>query len=167
MMPEQPHFAAMRHQPFTQWRAKLRSECRCWPASWSPRSPSSPRATPSGTRAGEPKWDARGRLQIGSPEHERRRLWLLAEFAEAVAGTILEGREVAWTSFLCRRENGEGRRAGRAGYGFRIEFPEPVQGPVAVGYGAHFGMGGFVVENDNWMNSDKKTEKSKGNAIEG
>jgi len=30
-------------------------------------------------------------------------------------------------------------------YGFRIEFPEAVQGPVAVGYAAHFGMGGFEV----------------------
>ena len=41
---------------------------------------------------------------------------------------------------------GEGRRAGSVGYGFRIEFPESVQGPVALGYGAHFGMGGFEVE---------------------
>ena len=33
-------------------------------------------------------------------------------------------------------------RTGRA-TGLCIEFPEPVQGPVAVGYASHFGMGGF------------------------
>ncbi len=100
------------------------------------------------TRAGVPKLDSMG-LQIGSPEHELRRLLRLAGFpgpvaVEPVAGTRLGGREVPWHAFLRRRSGGEGRRAadGR-GYGFRIEFAQEVQGPVAVGYGAHFGMGGF------------------------
>jgi CRISPR-associated endonuclease/helicase Cas3 len=30
--------------------------------------------------------------------------------------------------------------------GFRIEFPEIVRGPIAIGYGAHFGLGLFVPE---------------------
>jgi hypothetical protein len=30
------------------------------------------------------------------------------------------------------------------GYKFRIEFAEAVQGPVALGYAAHFGLGLFV-----------------------
>ncbi len=55
------------------------------------------------------------------------------------------GRDIPWSDFLCRRECGRGRRAGK-GCGFRIEFPEVVRGPVAVGYGAHFGMGGFESE---------------------
>ena len=29
------------------------------------------------------------------------------------------------------------------GYGFEIEFAEPVQGPIALGYGCHFGLGQF------------------------
>ncbi|VVB67184.1 Uncharacterised protein [uncultured archaeon] len=106
-----------------------------------------PCATPRHTQAGAPKRDAG--LQIASPEHELRRLLGLAGFAEPVAvepveGTRLDGREALWREFGCRRSNGEGRRAANGeGYGFRIEFPEPVQGPVAVGYASHFGMGGF------------------------
>jgi CRISPR-associated protein Csb2 len=115
--------------------------------SWLSRTPFVPTRHPKVTRAGVLKRDASG-LQIGSPEHELRRLLGLAGFpepvtVEPVAGTWLGDREVPWRDFLCQRSNGEGRRAGRAGYGFRIEFPEQVQGPVAVGYGAHFGMGMF------------------------
>jgi CRISPR-associated protein Csb2 len=32
----------------------------------------------------------------------------------------------------------------RSGYGFSISFGEPVKGPFAVGYGAHFGLGLFL-----------------------
>lgn len=110
-----------------------------------------PTRHPKVTRAGVPKRDEKG-LQIGSPEHELRRLLRLAGFpepvaVEPVAGTRLGEREVPWREFLRLRENGEGRRAadGR-GYGFRVEFPVEVKGPVAVGYGAHFGMGGFEAE---------------------
>jgi len=51
--------------------------------------------------------------------------------------------EVPWSGFLYESKNGEGRLAGRARYGFRIEFPEAVQGSMVVGYAAHFGMGEF------------------------
>lgn len=116
---------------------------------WVSRTPFIPTRHPKATRAGVPKVDASG-LQIGSPEHDLRRLLELGGFpvplsVEPVAGTKLGEQEVAWHSFLRRRETGEVRPAvNGAGYGFRIEFPEPVQGPVAVGYGTHFGMGGFV-----------------------
>jgi len=116
--------------------------------SWVSRTPFVPTRHPKVTRAGVPKRDSSG-LQIGSPEHELKRLLVLSGFPEAVAvervaSTRLGGREVAWESFQCRRSTGEGRRAAYdRGYGFRIVFPEAVQGPVAVGYGAHFGMGGF------------------------
>ncbi len=117
---------------------------------WVSRTPFLPTRHAKRTRAGEPKRDARG-LQIGSPEHELRRLLRLAGFpepvaVEPVAGTRLDGREVAWREFGCWRSNGDGRRADGAGYGFRIEFPEPVQGPVAVGAASHFGMGGFEAD---------------------
>jgi CRISPR-associated protein Csb2 len=115
---------------------------------WVSRTPFVPTRHPKVTRAGVPKVDASG-LQIGSPEHELRRLLRLAGFpepmaVEPVAGTTLGRREVPWRDFLRQRSGGEGRRAadGR-GYGFRIEFAEAVRGPMAAGYGAHFGMGGF------------------------
>jgi len=119
---------------------------------WVSRTPFIPTRHPKATRAGVPKVDASG-LQIGSPEQDLRRLLKLGGFpapvaVEPVASTKLGEQEVAWHVFLRRRETGEGKPAANgAGYGFRIEFPEPVQGPVAVGYGAHFGMGMFMSDN--------------------
>jgi len=115
--------------------------------SWISRTPFLPGRHPKRTRAGVPKCDERG-LQIGGVEHELRRLLALAGLpeplaVEPVAGTRLGGREVAWREFLRRRSNGQ---AAKAGYGFRIEFPEAVQGPVALGEASHFGMGGFEVD---------------------
>lgn len=119
-------------------------------STWVSRMPFVPARHPKVTRAGVPKRDATG-LQIDSPEHELRRLLGLAGFpvpsvVESVSCTSLGGRNVCWSSFHTQRENNyEAKRAvGRVGYGFRIQFPEPVQGPVAVGYAAHLGLGSFV-----------------------
>ena len=118
--------------------------------SWVSRTPFLPTRHPKRTRAGVPKVDATG-FQIGSPEHELLRLLVLAGFpepetVEPVASTRLGGRDVLWSAFVRRREMDERAPAANgAGYGFRIEFPEPVQGPVAVGYASHFGMGGFEI----------------------
>jgi len=30
------------------------------------------------------------------------------------------------------------------GFGFEVVFSEPVRGPIALGYGCHFGLGQFV-----------------------
>ncbi|MGD0954112.1 MAG: type I-U CRISPR-associated protein Csb2 [Methanotrichaceae archaeon] len=131
---------------------------------WVSRTPFVPTRHPKATRAGVPKRDASG-LQIGSPEHDLRRLLLLDGFPSPIsvvpiAGTKLDEQEVAWYSFLRRRETGEGKPAANgAGYGFRIEFPEPVSGPVVVGYGAHFGMGEFVAEDGS---QNKVTRKGVG-----
>ncbi len=117
---------------------------------WVSRTPFVPTRHPKATRRGEPKLDDRG-LQIGSPEHDVRRL--LRELGrdlpepvrvERIAGTHLGGKAVRWSAFRSRRNEGEGRRVGGVAYGFRIEFPRPVSGPIAVGYGAHFGLGVFV-----------------------
>lgn len=118
---------------------------------WVSRTPFVPTRHPKATRAGEPKLD-RG-LQIGSPEHDLLRL--LRELrpddplpepvrAQRTDGTHLGGKAVRWSAFRTQRKKGEGRRASGLGYGFRIEFPRPVAGPIAVGYGAHFGLGLFV-----------------------
>jgi len=120
--------------------------------SWTSRTPFIPTRHPKATRAGAPKLDSTG-LQIGSPEHELRRLLRLAglpepEAVEPVSFTSLAGQRTGWSSFRRARSSGDGRRAGSCGYGFRIEFSEPVRGPVALGYGAHFGIGGFVAAID-------------------
>ncbi|GAB6267007.1 MAG: hypothetical protein STSR0001_24560 [Methanothrix sp.] len=123
--------------------------------SWISHTPFLPTRHPKATRAGVPKVDATG-FQIGSPEHELLRLLGLAGFPEPdmikrVGHTRLGERDVPWDAFV-RRRGGDERRpaANGAGYGFRIVFAEAVQGPVAVGYGGHFGMGGFESdESDN------------------
>ncbi|HPE63830.1 MAG TPA: type I-U CRISPR-associated protein Csb2 [Methanothrix sp.] len=119
--------------------------------SWVSRTPFIPTRHPKATRAGAPKIDPTSGIQIGSPEHELLRLLGLAGFPEPVAVervsfTEIAGERVYWSSFRRARTCGDGRRAGSAGYGFRIEFAESVRGPVALGYGAHFGMGGFEAE---------------------
>jgi len=117
---------------------------------WVSRTPFIPTRHPKVTRAGALKLDATG-LQIGSPEHEVRRLLELEQLpeitsVEPIADTLLGKSQTGWSSFRLLRDKGRGKRAGCWDYGFRIVFSQPVQGPVAVGYGAHFGMGLFVPE---------------------
>jgi len=49
-------------------------------------------------------------------------------------------RTIRWLEFRRNRQDDDGR----PGFGFRLEFKEPVQGPFAIGYGAHFGLGLFL-----------------------
>ncbi len=119
--------------------------------SWVSRTPFVSTRHPKATKTGVPKVDGNG-LQIGSPEHELRRLLMLAGFpspssVEAVPSTDLAGHETRWLSFRRQRKQGNGRKvASGLGYGFRIKFPDVVSGPIAIGYGAHFGLGLFVPE---------------------
>jgi CRISPR-associated protein Csb2 len=97
---------------------------------------------------GEPKLDGRG-LAIGSPEHDLRRLLKESGLPEplrvdSVPYLQLEGRRLHWLQFQRTRRSGIGRRAGERGYGFRLTFESDVQGPIALGYGAHFGLGLFA-----------------------
>ncbi len=99
------------------------------------------------TRAGAPKLDEAGRT-VGSAEHDLVRLLRAQGQPEPVAirrlpRCTLGGKEVAWTEFRTRRPSGEGRRAQQSPVGFELEFAEPIRGPLAVGYGAHFGLGVF------------------------
>ena len=50
---------------------------------------------------------------------------------------------VRWNRFALQRSSGGGSRGADVGYGFAIEFSEPVHGPIAVGYGARHGLGQF------------------------
>ena len=54
--------------------------------------------------------------------------------------SLKNGRSVRWLEFR-RSRKGESRQIG---YGFEVVFSEPVSGPFALGYGAHFGLGQFI-----------------------
>ncbi|MBD2168636.1 type I-U CRISPR-associated protein Cas5/Cas6 [Calothrix membranacea FACHB-236] len=49
-----------------------------------------------------------------------------------------------WQAFKRRRHHGDGRKALDNGYWLEIEFAQVQQGPIALGYAAHFGLGVFV-----------------------
>jgi CRISPR-associated protein Csb2 len=102
------------------------------------------------TRAGAPRLDARG-LQRGGALSELYRLLeaqgLPAPVSiEPLPQTELAGRPTRWSDFQTRRGQGGGVRGHGHGEGFRLCFDAPVQGPLVLGYGAHFGLGLFVPE---------------------
>jgi len=47
---------------------------------------------------------------------------------------------IRWLEFRRNRQGDDGR----PGFGFRLEFKEPIPGPFSIGYGAHFGLGLFL-----------------------
>ena len=51
---------------------------------------------------------------------------------------------VPWERFLLRRQRGGGACGFVRGHGLRLVFDQPVRGPIALGYGAHQGLGQFV-----------------------
>ncbi len=53
-------------------------------------------------------------------------------------------KNLSWLQFRRERVLGKGRKGQHPGCGFEIEFDEPVQGPVAMGYGCHYGLGLFA-----------------------
>lgn len=54
------------------------------------------------------------------------------------------GDRAAWARFRRRRNGAGGRRGPDRAFGARLTFAEPVSGPIALGYGAHFGLGLFT-----------------------
>lgn len=58
-------------------------------------------------------------------------------------GIFMRGHFTSWLDFRTTRLAGEGRRGGHAPYGVRIIFPEPVTGPISLGYACHYGLGSF------------------------
>lgn len=107
---------------------------------------------PKFTRSGVPKMDESG-LQIGSPAHELSRLLRENGYPELVRiepteDCLLGGKPTRWAAFRTYRpKGGQGQRAiAVPPCGFRLELAAPVRGPLALGYGAHFGLGLFVPE---------------------
>jgi len=104
------------------------------------------------SRSGKPRVDPEIGFIRGSPEHDLRRLLIengypAAEVIEPLDALELPGRRIRWANFQRKRRHGEGAAIlSHSGYGFRVRFPHRVSGPIAVGYGAHFGLGLFVPE---------------------
>jgi CRISPR-associated protein Csb2 len=54
------------------------------------------------------------------------------------------GDLATWSRFRRRRFNGGGNRGPDRAFGARLVFEQPLRGPIALGYGAHFGLGLFA-----------------------
>src|SRR5690606_36801400 len=115
---------------------------------WRSSTPFIPTRHPKRYKDGRPKLDENG-LQIDSPQHELLRLLWAQGFPHPLKisplNTVnLAGEEISWLEFRTERQSGGGRRASNAtGHGFEIVFQSPIQGPLTLGYGAHFGLGLF------------------------
>lgn len=117
---------------------------------WVSRTPFMLTRHPKTYRDGRPKLGPDGR-QIDGPEAQLR-----AELArrghpgpvsvELVRETTVGGKELRWLEFRRQRRSGGGKPSSLTGYGFRLTFDQPVRGPIALGYGCHFGLGQFVGE---------------------
>lgn len=117
-------------------------------AIWTSITPFVPTRHPKTTKSGTPKCDEHG-LQIGSPEHDLLRLLALQHpdlprpEIESIPGPDLP-RRLVWLDYQRQRRNGKGTLSDIRGHGFRLTFPEPVTGPIALGYSCHYGLGLFV-----------------------
>lgn len=118
---------------------------------WRSLTPFVPLRHPKRHRDGRPKRDEQGR-QIDGPEDQlllelRRRGLPAPASVEPLPRAMIQRRERRWLEFKQRRPGGNGAVFGH-GMGFRLTFDEPVAGPLALGYGCHFGLGLFVAGED-------------------
>ena len=108
------------------------------------------------TRKGLPSTEsiaADPKLKQALIDEVRRELKNRSQFQEYAAetvieplleqGTYLNGHFTSWLKFRRERLKGGGSKVGSTGFGFRLTFPNPVTGPIALGYGCHFGLGVF------------------------
>ncbi len=120
----------------------------CESSVWESRTPFVPTRHAKNTRQGQPKLDETG-LQIGSAEHDLKRLladqgYPIPKRVDSIKTTDLNGKKTRWLQFRTLRRSGGGARGANQGFGFRIIFDRRVLGPIALGYGAHFGLGMFT-----------------------
>jgi len=83
----------------------------------------------------------------------RRRGFPEPEEVTPVGRAQLRGRSLPWLAF--RRWRGKGAFAGQA-HGFVLRFAQPVRGPIALGYGAHFGLGLFIPQEGPYGRGEKR-----------
>jgi CRISPR-associated protein Csb2 len=97
---------------------------------------------------GRPKIDATNGWQIGSAGHDLKRL-LNKEDAAAIIRqekhiNLPNQRTLRSLQYQTSRPDGAGKRGNGDAGAFVIEFSEARTGPLAFGYGSHFGLGLFV-----------------------
>lgn len=120
--------------------------------SWESITPFIPTRHPKTRNNGIPKLDHSG-LQIGSPAHDFLRLFQLRfpdyplPTIESIPGPDLS-RRLVWLNYQRYRRHGKGVRANSSGSGFRLTFPVEISGPIALGYGAHYGLGACMAVKD-------------------
>jgi len=64
-----------------------------------------------------------------------------------------------WREFRRRRRGGKGRRGPDRAYGVRLVFGQTVRGPIALGYGAHYGLGLFTAVDRSSNNSQPAVDR--------
>jgi CRISPR-associated protein Csb2 len=108
-------------------------------------------------RDGRPKVDPDNGWQEGSAGHDLLRLLAMRPGGAGATikqlperdkpfafGTVSGQRALRSLQFQTRRSGGDGRRGSESGSAFIVTFSKPVHGPLALGYGGHFGLGLFV-----------------------
>lgn len=128
------------------WRSGGKPDLRCVPVEWGGARPKAIFEYESLTPFVPPRHF--------KPKREEFDEWLQKEVARECANhglpapvaillipelTLQVGRSIRWAEFTRNRK----QDAVRSGLGLRIRFGEPVQGPVVLGYGCHFGLGQF------------------------
>jgi hypothetical protein len=58
--------------------------------------------------------------------------------------TVRPQRTLRTLQFQTQRHHGHGKRSHQPAVSLTIEFEQEIQGPLALGYGSHFGLGLFV-----------------------
>lgn len=114
---------------------------------WRSFTPFLPTRHPKRSRDGRPKRRPDGR-QVDGVEDQIVRGLALRDYPAPDSITHLScgPQGIEWRAFQCRREGGGGRRGPLPPVGVRLVFPEPVAGPLFLGYGCHFGLGLFLPE---------------------
>ena len=88
-------------------------------------------------------------IQKGSPSFDLMRLleergYPKPESIEEIKYTDLAGKKTYWLDFRNHRKTGNGKKGPSPPTGFKIKFREKVKGPIALGFGSHFGLGLYV-----------------------
>jgi len=105
---------------------------------------------PKRFRTGQPKIGVNGR-QVDGAEDQLRKELVQRGFPEPIriepsSHARVRGRNLYWPDFRRHRNGGGGQPALPEGFGFVLTFDRPVQGPMCLGYGCHFGLGQFVAD---------------------
>ena len=115
---------------------------------WESRTPFVLVRHPKRCRDGTPKLHGDGTWIDGPEDQVRRELAARGlpelERIDPWPHTEARGHALRWLHFRRHRKAGHGRQGPPGAFGFRLTFAGPVTGPVALGYGAHFGLGQFL-----------------------